>query len=263
MMLPFFLANATSSCSCARVAAAPVGLFGEQKKMMSAYRLLDVGNMTRWWHAALMALEVPVWSQNWQRVLSGSATANELIRVCRSSTNKLLWYCARHRASLCACQSCGRSPQFSKRNAHAVSTAQRRAPVRGVLARSGKKPLAGRHDMYVMLSNWPVLASISPVLPTSTVLSTYTGYDGSYVRDTLFLHSCLHLISVGVTHNAREQGSPKRCACVKAGIVEGTAGSTRTSRTIPTWRTVWTLPLLRARERSRAQAFTCRFKELC
>ena len=35
MMDPFFLAKATSSVSCSRVAAAPVGLFGEQKKMMS------------------------------------------------------------------------------------------------------------------------------------------------------------------------------------------------------------------------------------
>lgn len=32
---PFFLANATRSVSCLRVAAAPVGLFGEQKKMRS------------------------------------------------------------------------------------------------------------------------------------------------------------------------------------------------------------------------------------
>ena len=35
MIEPFFLAKATSSVSCLRVAAAPVGLFGEQKKMMS------------------------------------------------------------------------------------------------------------------------------------------------------------------------------------------------------------------------------------
>ena len=34
-MLPLRRANATSSVSCARVAAAPVGLLGEQKKMMS------------------------------------------------------------------------------------------------------------------------------------------------------------------------------------------------------------------------------------
>lgn len=34
-MDPFFLANATSCSSCWRVAAAPVGLLGEQKKMMS------------------------------------------------------------------------------------------------------------------------------------------------------------------------------------------------------------------------------------
>ena len=35
MMDPFLRANSTSSVSCWRVAAAPVGLFGEQKKMMS------------------------------------------------------------------------------------------------------------------------------------------------------------------------------------------------------------------------------------
>merc|ERR1719258_182456 len=35
MMLPFLRANATSSSSCAFVAAAPVGLFGEQKKITS------------------------------------------------------------------------------------------------------------------------------------------------------------------------------------------------------------------------------------
>lgn len=35
MMLPFLRAKATSSSSCFRVAAAPVGLLGEQKKMMS------------------------------------------------------------------------------------------------------------------------------------------------------------------------------------------------------------------------------------
>jgi hypothetical protein len=34
-MLPFFLANSTRAVSCARLAAAPVGLLGEQKKMMS------------------------------------------------------------------------------------------------------------------------------------------------------------------------------------------------------------------------------------
>jgi hypothetical protein len=36
MMAPVRLANATSSVSCDRVAALPVGLLGEQKKMMSA-----------------------------------------------------------------------------------------------------------------------------------------------------------------------------------------------------------------------------------
>ena len=35
MMEPFFLAKATNSVSCLRVAAAPVGLLGEQKKMRS------------------------------------------------------------------------------------------------------------------------------------------------------------------------------------------------------------------------------------
>lgn len=35
MTEPFFLAKATSSVSWARVAAAPVGLFGEQKKRTS------------------------------------------------------------------------------------------------------------------------------------------------------------------------------------------------------------------------------------
>lgn len=35
MMLPFLRANSTSWVSCSRVAAAPVGLLGEQKKMMS------------------------------------------------------------------------------------------------------------------------------------------------------------------------------------------------------------------------------------
>jgi hypothetical protein len=35
MIDPFFLAKVTSSLSCLRVAAAPVGLFGEQKKMIS------------------------------------------------------------------------------------------------------------------------------------------------------------------------------------------------------------------------------------
>lgn len=35
MMEPFFLAVSTSWVSCSRVAAAPVGLFGEQKKMRS------------------------------------------------------------------------------------------------------------------------------------------------------------------------------------------------------------------------------------
>jgi hypothetical protein len=41
MMLPFFLANATNSSSCARVAAAPVGLLGEQKKMRSVRGAFD------------------------------------------------------------------------------------------------------------------------------------------------------------------------------------------------------------------------------
>jgi len=36
-MDPVSLACATSSSSCARVAAAPVGLLGEQKKMMSDF----------------------------------------------------------------------------------------------------------------------------------------------------------------------------------------------------------------------------------
>jgi hypothetical protein len=36
MMAPVRLANATSCVSCSRVAALPVGLLGEQKKMMSA-----------------------------------------------------------------------------------------------------------------------------------------------------------------------------------------------------------------------------------
>lgn len=35
MMDPFFLAKATSSSNCCREADAPVGLLGEQKKMMS------------------------------------------------------------------------------------------------------------------------------------------------------------------------------------------------------------------------------------
>ena len=41
MMLPFFLAKATKSVSCCRVAALPVGLFGEQKKMMSVRGATD------------------------------------------------------------------------------------------------------------------------------------------------------------------------------------------------------------------------------
>ena len=36
-MDPFFLAASTKLVSCSRVAAAPVGLFGEQKKMMSDF----------------------------------------------------------------------------------------------------------------------------------------------------------------------------------------------------------------------------------
>lgn len=35
---PLEVANSTSCCSCSLVAAAPVGLFGEQKKMRSAGR---------------------------------------------------------------------------------------------------------------------------------------------------------------------------------------------------------------------------------
>ena len=36
-MEPFLRAKLTRSVSCLRVAAAPVGLFGEQKKMMSVF----------------------------------------------------------------------------------------------------------------------------------------------------------------------------------------------------------------------------------
>lgn len=43
MMLPFFLAKDTSSVSCCRVAAAPVGLLGEQKKMMSVRGVWERG----------------------------------------------------------------------------------------------------------------------------------------------------------------------------------------------------------------------------
>ena len=42
-MEPFLRAKATSSVSCARVAAAPVGLLGEQKKMMSVRGTCRVG----------------------------------------------------------------------------------------------------------------------------------------------------------------------------------------------------------------------------
>jgi hypothetical protein len=52
-------------------------------------------------------------------------------------------------------------------------------PVRSTLERSGKKPLSGRHDMYVMPSKPDFASLYSPVLPAITVLSTYTGYDGS------------------------------------------------------------------------------------
>lgn len=47
MREPFFLAKATSSFSCCRVAAAPVGLLGEQKKMMSVLPTCTAGHWLR------------------------------------------------------------------------------------------------------------------------------------------------------------------------------------------------------------------------
>ena len=47
MREPFFLAKATSSFSCCRVAAAPVGLLGEQKKIMSVLPTCTAGHWLR------------------------------------------------------------------------------------------------------------------------------------------------------------------------------------------------------------------------
>jgi hypothetical protein len=126
------------------VAAAPVGLLGEQKKMMSVrgtcnQELLFIGGGGGGLSTDVEQPGGEVAGHCHEQPLGGSA-----------------WVCARR------CARCPWPPPHP-----------RFCLLPPTLDRSGKKLFSGRHTMYWMLSKpvplWP------PVMPMITLLSTYTG----------------------------------------------------------------------------------------